>query len=198
MMLQVLRGRGGSDAEEGEEAVEGDDDSLAGTEGRWLDEYMDEETRKEWARAALQVGAAYMAFVLLPIPIVGCFMNRKGLIMGNLWTTLGCLLLYGPAKAASFLTAPQRKLGSAVMAAGFVLIFRGWCFSGFLVELLGVLGLIGERVLRSTLGIIMPMLPWPIKSVFRFLLPDSQVANAVTVAMAAVESEAPGGSHGDG
>ena len=196
-MFQVLRGRGGSDAEE---AVEGDglDDSFAGPEGRWLDEYMDEETRKEWARAALQVGAAYMAFVLLPIPIVGCFMNRKGLIMGNLWTTLGCLLLYGPAKAASFLTAPQRKLGSAVMAAGFVLIFRGWCFSGFLVELLGVLGLIGERVLRSTLGIIMPMLPWPIKSVFRFLLPDSQVANAVTVAMAAVESEAPGGSLGDG
>ena len=196
-MFQVLRGRGGSDAEE---AVEGDglDDSFAGPEGRWLDEYMDEETRKEWARAALQVGAAYMAFVLLPIPIVGCFMNRKGLIMGNLWTTLGCLLLYGPAKMASFLTAPQRKLGSAVMAAGFVLIFRGWCFSGFLVELLGVLGLIGERVLRSTLGIIMPMLPWPIKSVFRFLLPDSQVANAVTVAMAAVESEAPGGSHGDG
>jgi hypothetical protein len=156
----VLRVRGGEASdEEGEGGLKGGEGSL--------EEFFPEDQRKEWGWAAVRLGGVYMAFVLTPVPVFGCFMNRKGLIMANLWLTTGSVLIQGPQRVSAFLTARRRQMGSAVLAAGLVFIFRGWCMLGFGIQLLGLLGLLGERVLRSTLSILFPLLPSPIKRVLR-------------------------------
>jgi hypothetical protein len=164
-VVPVLRVRGGeASEEEGEGGLEFGSLHLG---DEWLDEYFPQDQRKEWGWAAVRLGGVYMAFVLTPIPIFGCFMNRKGLIMANLWLTTGSLLIQGPQRVSAFLTARRRQMGSAVLVAGLVLIFRGWCILGFGIQVLGLLGLLGERVLRSTLSILFPLLPSPIKRVLR-------------------------------
>jgi len=159
-VFPVLRVRGGEASdEEGEGGLKGGEGSL--------EEFFPEDQRKEWGWAAVRLGGVYMAFVLTPVPVFGCFMNRKGLIMANLWLTTGSVLIQGPQRVSAFLTARRRQMGSAVLAAGLVFIFRGWCMLGFGIQLLGLLGLLGERVLRSTLSILFPLLPSPIKRVLR-------------------------------
>eukprot|EP00802_Teleaulax_amphioxeia_P024256 Tamp_24929.p1 GENE.Tamp_24929~~Tamp_24929.p1 ORF type:complete len:242 (+),score=34.51 Tamp_24929:69-728(+) len=192
---QVLRVRGGAtaelaagDEEAGDDAGVEDGGLNDGSGDEWLDEYFPEDQRKEWGWAAVRLGGVYLTFVLTPIPIFGCFMNRKGLLMANLWLTMGSVLILGPHRVSAFLTARRRQMGSAVLGVGLGLIFRGWCILGFGIQMLGLLGLLGERVLISTLRIFYPLLPSPIKRVLRALLslcgmtPPSAVASAAAAA----------------
>ena len=125
---------------------------------QWVDDNFPVQSRKELGHACLGFAGVLLVMTLTPIPVVGVFMNRSGLMMANILLVIGSLLVAGPGDVRRFMLAPKRRLGTFAMLTGFVLICKRWALVGFIVELLGFVDVFGH-FLDSALGWLAPLMP---------------------------------------
>eukprot|EP00960_Hanusia_phi_P041449 754994-Hanusia_phi.AAC.6 len=150
----LMRIRGGST-----EAVIGDGPRFLSTPVEtWIEENFPVQSRKEFGHACLGFGSCLIIFCLMPIPVVGCFLNRSGLLLGNILIFLGSVLVAGPRSVRRFLFCKSRRFGSLVMFIGVTLMWKRIVLLGLLVEILGVASLFGP-FLDSFLGFLSPWVP---------------------------------------
>ncbi|CCE61621.1 hypothetical protein TPHA_0A05470 [Tetrapisispora phaffii CBS 4417] len=94
------------------------------------------------------------------------FFDRALLALGNILFLAGIYLIIGPAKTYVFFSKPTKRRGSVLFLFGIFLILVKWTFIGFVIELLGIMGLFGDffgiivQFLRS-LPVIGPILSHP-------------------------------------
>lgn len=56
---------------------------------------------------------------------------------------LGVTLVSGPPGVVRFGMAPGRRLGAVTFTAGVGLVLAGWCVTGIIIEIFGLLNLYG-------------------------------------------------------
>jgi len=125
---------------------------------QWMEDNFPVQSRKELGHACLGFAGVVLVMAMIPLPVIGCFMNRAGLMMANVLLVAGSLLVAGPRDVRRFLLAPKRRMGAFAMATGFVLICQRWVLLGFVVEFLGFLDVFGH-FLDSSLGWAAPFMP---------------------------------------
>ncbi len=72
------------------------------------------------------------------------FFDRPLLALGNILFIFGLYLIIGPNKAYSFFTRPTKIRGTIFFVIGILLILLKWSIIGFIIEIVGILGLFGD------------------------------------------------------
>mmetsp|Transcript_12270 Transcript_12270/g.42765 ORF Transcript_12270/g.42765 Transcript_12270/m.42765 type:complete len:234 (-) Transcript_12270:1147-1848(-) len=134
----------------------------------WIEENFPVQSRKEFGHACLGFGSCMVIFCLMPIPVVGCFLNRSGLLTGNILIFLGSILVAGPRAVRRFLFCKSRRFGSLVMFVGVTLMWKRIVLLGLVIELLGVASLFGP-FLDSFLGFLSPWVPRSLGACFSLM-----------------------------
>ncbi|KAL6943290.1 Golgi Transport [Hanseniaspora osmophila] len=121
-----------------------------------------------WLSEAQKFGVAFTfgGFLFFTFGIF-TFFDRALLALGNILFIIGLVLIIGPNKTLVFFNRPSKRRGSLCFFTGIVFIlFFKWTFTGFIVELFGILNLFGDffniivQFLRS-LPVIGPILNHP-------------------------------------
>lgn len=121
-----------------------------------------------WLTQIQKIGVVFTACGVLFF-ILGVFslFSARLLAMGNVLFVMGVVMIIGPQKTLVFFTRPQKLRGSICFVLGLLLIFMKRSFWGFLLEMVGILGLFGEffptlvQFMRS-LPFVGPLLSHPL------------------------------------
>lgn len=72
------------------------------------------------------------------------FFDAKLLSLGNLLFVAGLVLFAGTPRAVAYVSAPKRRRGALCFATGIFLVLRKWAFTGFLIEVFGIMNLFAD------------------------------------------------------
>lgn len=92
-----------------------------------------------------QIGVGLTGFgsLFLLLGIILLF-DKAFLVIGNVLFIAGIIILIGPQRVAIFFGRPGKRRGSACFLLGVVLVLWGWCITGMLIELFGIVNLFGN------------------------------------------------------
>lgn len=93
----------------------------------------------------LEIGAVFLTggVICFFLGVISLF-DARMLSFGNLLFIVGLVLLCGAPRTVGYLTARKKRRGAICFCLGLFLVLRKWAFSGFLIEIFGILNLFAD------------------------------------------------------